>query len=116
MMEYKVRFNLSFINPDGTSRDTSSLTYSGHTLEDAVAKAMRRINPTGIRRPHTGEWVDHICNSFLITRGRRRGERIKWLDYLKTPEGKKVYDEIAPERLKRMAEHAERWGWRFLDA
>lgn len=88
-MRYKLRFNLSFKNADGSHRGNGTITYSGNDFEEAVLKAMDwgiRPNLTKVKK-HLTAYI--VCNSILVMKspdGVRRN--ILWSDYLKSPQGR----------------------------
>lgn len=114
MMEYKVCFHMSYKNPDGTHLGNGKLHYCGHTLEEAIEKALNISMVLGFR-PSTGRYTTYICTSFAIQRGRRRGENVKWEDYKKTTEGKTLIKNTAPVMQEIIDLEMETFGWQYLD-
>jgi hypothetical protein len=114
MLEHKICFHMSYKNPDGSNGGNGKMHYRGRTPEEAIQKALTLFMVLGVKR-HTGAWIGSTCTSFTFQRGRFKGKNVKWLDYVKTPEGKALIKEQTPKVTKDYGMHSENWGWRFLE-
>lgn len=120
MLEYKVCFHISYWCPwtadyyklkngkqSNRKRGHGKLHYAGYDLEEAVAKVRGSMAWQQVRAEHDpergkGEFTK--CTSMWVMRGRQRGLNVKWDEYHKKGEAKKLWKKALVEAGRWVAE------------